>query len=89
MFGWVKVNGDGEGLECSFLTYVLSVGVCAAMSSGHGLYSIAGANFLRNFLFLKVGRLDPSTLTTYWSYCLTSTTVPVLSHFLGFGPTWF
>ena len=41
--------------------------------------------------FWSVTRLDPSTFdcTTYWSYGLTSTTDPVLSHFFGREPIWF
>ena len=48
-----------------------------------------GMNFLRNFLFLMVELLEPSILTTYWSNCRTSTTMPVLSHFRGNLPVWF
>ena len=54
-----------------------------------GRGSMTGTNFLRNFLFLKVTLRDPSTLTAYWSNCLTSMTVPVLSHLSGCRPVWF
>ena len=37
----------------------------------------------------SVTRPDPSTRTTYWSNCRTSTTIPVRSHLVGFGPTRF
>ena len=45
-----------------------------------------GLNFLKNFLFRVVILPEPSVLTTYWLYCLTSITVPVLSHLIGCGP---
>ena len=45
-----------------------------------------GVNFLRNFLFLRVSLPDPSTLMEYWSYCLTSTTIPDFSHLRGWLP---
>lgn len=48
-----------------------------------------GMNFLRNFLFLRVLRPDPSVFTTYWSNCFTSVMRPVLSHFVGNWPVWF
>ena len=50
---------------------------------------MTGIYFLRNLRFLSVTRPDPSIRTMYWSYCLTSTIMPVLSHFVGFGPVWF
>ena len=49
----------------------------------------AGKYFLRNLLFRSVGRPDPSMQTMYWSNWRTSMIVPVLSHFVGCGPTWF
>ena len=48
-----------------------------------------GMYFRRNFRLRNVTLPEPSTLTTYWSNCRTSMTTPVLSHFLGCGPTWF
>ena len=48
-----------------------------------------GTIFLRNFLFLTETLPEPSILILYWSYCITSTTVPDLSHFKGWGPCWF
>ena len=73
---------------------VLSVGTAgksfrywSMTSFGAGLRK--GTYFLRNFLFLTVTLPDPSTFTTYWSNCLTSITLPVLSHLRAWGPTWF
>ena len=43
----------------------------------------------RCFLLRSVTRPDPSTRMTYWSYCRTSTTIPVRSHLVGCGPTRF
>ena len=45
--------------------------------------SWTGTYFRRNFLFRRLTLRDPSMRTTYWLCCLTSTTCPVLSHFLG------
>ena len=41
------------------------------------------------FLLRSVTRPDPSTRTTYWSNCRTSTTTPVRSHLVWCGPTIF
>ena len=48
-----------------------------------------GVYLRKNCRFLSVARPDPSTFTTYWLCCLTSTTWPVLSHFFGKLPIWF
>ena len=41
------------------------------------------------FLSRSVTRPDPSTRTTYWSNCRTSTAIPVRSHLVGCGPIRF
>lgn len=41
--------------------------------------------YLRNLRFLMVILPDPSIRIRYWANCLTSTTVPVLSHRVGYG----
>ena len=69
-------------------------GVCGSRAPAKGAACIGargttGVNFLRNRLFRKVTRPEPSTRMTYWSNCLTSMTTPVLSHFIGWGPVWF
>ena len=48
--------------------------VCLAQPGG--VYEL---NFLRNFLLCIVKRLEPSSLTVYWSNPFTSTTWPLLS----------
>ena len=52
-------------------------------SEGWGVYR------RRYRLFLVVKRPEPSVLTPYWWYCRTSTTIPVLSHLVGWRPAWF
>ena len=54
-----------------------------------GVREMTGVYFLRYFLLQRVTRPEPSTRTTYWSNCRTSTTMPVLSHLVGWGPVWF
>ena len=54
-----------------------------------GARGITGTYFRKNFLFRRVIRPEPSTRTTYWSNWRTSTTIPVLSHLVGWGPVWF
>ena len=48
--------------------------VCLAQPGG-----VYGLNFLRNFLLRIVKRLEPSSLTVYWSKPFTLTTWPLLS----------
>ena len=48
--------------------------------------SCTGVYLRRNLRLRMVTRLDPSTHTAYWSYCLTSMTTPVLSHLRGWAP---
>ena len=50
---------------------------------------MTGMYFLKNFLFWIIILPEPSSLTTYWSYCRTSVIVPVLSHLVGCQPVWF
>ena len=52
-------------------------------SEGWGVYR------RRYRLFLVVKRPEPSVLTPYWWYCKTSTTIPDLSHLVGWRPVWF
>ena len=54
-----------------------------------GARGTTGRYLRRNFLFRRVTRPEPSTRTTYWSNWCTSTTIPVLSHLVGWGPVWF
>jgi len=61
----------------------------ATGSTGFIMLCAYGVSFLRNLLFLSVSLPDPSTLTTYWSWSLSSTTTPVMSHLDGWLPTWF
>ena len=51
-----------------------------------GSGEVNGVNFRRKRRLRSVMRPDPSTLTWYWSCCLTSTTVPVRSHLFGCCP---
>ena len=51
------------------------------VSRGGGLCT--GRYCRRNFLLRRVILPEPSIRTTYWSYCRTSTTTPVLFHLLG------
>ena len=51
--------------------------------------TVGGVNLRKKRLFLSDKRPDPSTLTQYWSWSLSSTTVPDLSHLVGCGPCWF
>ena len=67
------VRGGG-GVRASLLPRSISIG-CG--SSGE----MIGVNFCRKRRLRSVTRPDPSTLIWYWSCCLTSTTVPVRSHF--------
>ena len=48
--------------------------VCFAQPGG-----VYGLNFLRNYLLHIVKRLEPSSLTVYWSKPFTLTTWPLLS----------
>merc|ERR1711888_276900 len=48
-----------------------------------------GLSSLMNRLFLRVTRLEPSTLTRTWECGLFSSTTPDLSHFVGLLPVWF
>ena len=52
-----------------------------------GVLAMCGVYRRRYFLLRSVTRPEPSTRTTYWSNCRTSTTIPVRSHFVGWGPT--
>ena len=65
-------------------------------ASGSGRNCMGGASSVwrgvyrrRKRRFRVVRRPDPSVLTEYWWYCMTSTTVPVLSHLVGWRPVWF
>ena len=51
--------------------------------------AMCGVYRRRDFLLRSVTRPAPSTRTTYWSNCRTSTTIPVRSHLVGCGPTRF
>ena len=64
-------------------------GMSSARRRGFGRRVIAGENFRRNWRLRRVTRPEPSTRMTYWLCWRTSTTSPVLSHRLGFGPSWF
>merc|ERR1712055_1023355 len=48
-----------------------------------------GLSSLMNRLFLRVRRLEPSTLIRTWECGLFSNTTPVLSHLVGLLPVWF
>ena len=54
-----------------------------------GDLAMCGVYRRRYFLLRSVTRLEPSTHTTYWSNCRTSTTIPLRSHLVGWGPTRF
>ena len=58
---------------------------------GPGCCVVTGVNWRRNCLFLSVTRPDPSTLIRYLLYPMSSSTRPVLSHFLDIfpAPCWF
>ena len=87
--GLVVVGVAGGVAVCA--TSTVSVGVVGGVavglagiwivSIGHSSYN--GENFLRNVLFLLLILPDPSILMKYWSFCCTSITIPVLSHFSG------
>ena len=86
--GW----GGGGGLVVSGLTETFWVAGSPVVWPGTimmGVREMTGVYFLRNFLLRRVKRSEPSTRTTYWSNCRTSTTMPVLSHLVGWGPVWF
>ena len=54
-----------------------------------GDLAMCGVYRRRYFLLRSVTRPEPSTRTTYWSNCRTSTTIPVRSRLVGWGPTRF
>ena len=54
-----------------------------------GDLAMCGVYRRRYFLLRSLTRSEPSTRTTYWSNCRTSTTIPVRSHLVGWGPTRF
>ena len=78
--GWI-VRGGG-GIEANLVPKSISID-----RGGSG--EVIGVNFRRKRRLRSVTRPDPSTLTWYWSCCLTSTTVPVWSHLFGSCPVWF
>ena len=84
-------NGSGCWGPTASLTGMASGALKSSVRGGVGWGGAGrgGVYFLRNFLFLRVTLPDPSTRTTYWSNWRTSTTRPVLSHFLGNCPVWF
>ena len=70
------IGGDGKGL-------VIVGGRGASGLKTGSLHSMTGVYLRRNLRFLRVALPDPSTLTIYWLYCLTSMITPDLSHFFG------
>ena len=76
------VSGVTRVVGASLIPRPISIG-----RGGSG--EVHGVNFLRKRRLRSVMRPDPSTLTWYWSCCLTSTTVPVLPHLFGCCPVWF
>ena len=54
-----------------------------------GDLATCGVCWRRCLRLRRVTRTDPSTRSTYWSYCRTSATIPVRSHLVGGGPTRF
>ena len=81
--GWVGFSGSmGDG----------GMVVARGMTDGqliNGALAICGVYWRMCFLLRSVTRPDPSTRMAYWSYCRTSTTIPVRSHLVGCGPTRF
>ena len=77
---------DGRLFERGLLRFLWFRSVCIVVVGWDGM---TGMYFLGNFLLRVDIRPEPSILTTYWSYCLTSIIVPVLSHFVGWAPIWF
>ena len=63
------------------------LGEVEAMQSG--ARGMTGVNVRRNRLFRRVTRPEASLRTTYWSNWRTSSMMPVLSHWVGWGPVWF
>ena len=85
-------TGEGGAPEPAVEGRVTGGGDELADGPGHmarGARGMTGRNLRKNFLLRKVTRPEPSTLTTYWSNWRTSTTIPVLSHLVGWGPVWF
>ena len=84
---WGRLASDGMGVG----------GLSGALgASGSGKNGMGGASSVwrgvyrrRKRRFRVVRRPDPSVLMEYWWYCRTSTTVPVLSHLVGWRPVWF
>ena len=83
LVGWTAV-GTKFGLGG-----VMGGGLLRSLNRQHGGATWTGRYLLRNLQFLMVILPDPSTHITYWSYCLTSTMIPVLSDHVGCGPVWF
>ena len=82
--GSCGIGGCGRGGDSGFgVMHGPGTGVFVGPRETTGVY------FLRNLRFLRVTRPEPSIRMMYWSYCLTSTITPVLSHFVGCGPDWF
>ena len=85
-------GGDGNigGIVSGVIRVVGASLIPRSTSIGRsGSGEVNGVNFRRKRRLRSVMRPDLSTLTWYWSCCLTSTTVPVRSHLFGCCPVWF
>ena len=91
IFGWTTDDGLTKvvkGFTCGTCAKLTSVGRGCSLRHMWSLWT-TGRNLGRNFLFRRLTRPEPSTLTMYWSNWRTSITIPILSHLVGFGPVWF
>ena len=95
---WGRLASDRMGV-CG-LSGALGASVCglsgalgASDSGRNGMGVVSsvwrGVYRRRKRRFHVVRRPDPSVLTEYWWYYRTSTTVPVLSHLVGWCPVWY
>ena len=79
-------NGNIGGIVHAGGRVVASLMRRSRSTGQDGSGEVIGVNFRRKHQLRSVTRPDTSTLTWYWSCCLTSTTVPVWSHLFGCGP---
>ena len=80
IIGVVLVDGGGAGVVVLVLWGLCGISwVMVSLAAG----CWCGVYLLGNFLFLRETLPEPSIFTRYWWYCLTSITVPVRSHLLG------
>ena len=77
----------GVGGECCVAGHGFAGGAVGPGAIMRGVRGTTRMYFLKNFLFYRVTLPDPSTPTTYWSNCRTSTT-NYDSRFVPLGGVW-